>query len=134
MALSMSVQGSFLTASPRRARPFWVRCSVDSSHKTGEVASTLRFNIEGLGGLEVDEKDEVGWLQYWQVTGLLAVENPANVVTGLAITVSNIRPVADQSTGINEFTRNVDCWHGVAGRYPHELVTFAEQKRVGADD
>src|SRR6516164_2822852 len=37
--------GSFLTVSPRRARPVEVRCSFDSGREQGNSASTVRIDI-----------------------------------------------------------------------------------------
>src|SRR5262245_27879692 len=85
-------------------KTLWVCCAAGSSthiaslfdHLVGEREQRWRqFNAERLGGPEVDEKHEVGRLQHRQVAGLFAVENPAHIGAGLAIAVSDVRPITD---------------------------------------
>jgi hypothetical protein len=44
-----------------------------------------------LGGLEIDDEFESAWQHDRQVAGLLALENPAGVIVGLAKCIRSAR-------------------------------------------
>jgi hypothetical protein len=69
-----------------------------------------RWNCEaeGFRSLEVDDQLKLSRSQDWQVGGLLALENPTGVDTGLAIGVGNARSVADETAGCCELPKLVE--------------------------
>src|SRR5262249_60651155 len=68
-----------------------------------------------LGGLDVDDKVEFGWLEYWQVTWLLTLKDAADVNASLLVRVSETNPVAHQAARCGELAHLIDCWNGIAG-------------------
>ena len=59
-----------------------------------------KVEAERLGSLEIDDEFELGRLQHRKVGRLVALENSANVDTGLAIRIYNAGAVADQTAGL----------------------------------
>jgi hypothetical protein len=64
------------------------------------------LQADRLGGLEIDDQIEFGWLQYRQVGGLLALEDAANINAGLTVAIGKQSPVAHQhaATGGRAFS------------------------------
>jgi hypothetical protein len=60
------------------------------------------FDAQRPGGLEINHQLELGWLQYWQIGGLGALENAASVGTRLAIHLGQTISIADEpaSSGV----------------------------------
>ena len=92
---------------PRRRRAAEQRDELAPLHS---ITSSARASSDGgmveaerLGGLEVDDQLELGRLHHRQVGGLFALENPADVDAGLAISSGMIGSVAHQAAGIGEF-------------------------------
>src|SRR5215212_8769992 len=76
--------------SPTSARLF--------NYLVGEREDLVRnFDAERLGGLEVKHQLEFGGLHDRQIGGLLALENPGGVNTGLAVSIGYAGPVAHQA-------------------------------------
>jgi hypothetical protein len=59
-------------------------------------------DAERLSDLEVERQKNVRRLQYWQVGGRLAAENPTGVDARLAIPVKSIRDVGHKTAGFKK--------------------------------
>ena len=90
---------------------------------------------ERLRGLEVDDELELCGLQHGKVSGLLALENPADISSGLPKRINNAGAVTHEAAGFGIFARRYRSpgSHGVppAGR---KLQPAAGQKNGSAAD
>jgi len=66
------------------------------------------FEAERLGGLEVDDEVEDGWLHDREVRWLLALENASRVKTQLTICSGYVNSVADQASINGELPISID--------------------------
>src|SRR5262249_48738427 len=97
-----------------------------ASHLIGNGEQPCRkTEAEYSGGLEVDHELELGRLYDRKVGGLLALENPAGVHTGLAICVGDACSVAHQTA---DFGRNRS--QAPYGRPPALVTTDAIARRA----
>src|ERR1700722_11913508 len=62
-------------------------------------------DAQRLRGLEVDGEREFGRLHDWQVTGILTLEDAADIDAHLAVTVHWIGAVADESAGFDRLAQ-----------------------------
>src|ERR1700738_4742833 len=58
---------------------------------------------ERLGGLEIHDQLECGWLLHRQIGGLSTFEDLSDVSTDIAIGVGQVRSIADQAAGRGVF-------------------------------
>ena len=82
-----------------------------------------RSRPSAFGGLEVDDKLELGRLHDRQVGRFSAFENAANIDANLTLRVQVARPIADQSSDIDVEAPRIDRGDGVAGRQLRQLHT-----------
>jgi hypothetical protein len=80
---------------------------------------------ERLGGLEIDDQLECGWLLDRQIRELLALEDPSGVNAELATDSLETRCIADQAADRGELAKPVDRRNGMACRQRHELLAPA---------
>jgi hypothetical protein len=69
-------------------------CSLDHLVGAGDERRR-KLEAKCLSCLKVHNKIELDRLQYWQITGFLALEDAASVNANLSIGVSNARPITD---------------------------------------
>src|SRR5690349_6585942 len=62
-----------------------------------------QLKAERLGGLEVDDHLELGWLLNWKIGRLRTPQNLVNVISGAPKQVSNIWPIGDEPAGYHKF-------------------------------
>src|SRR6266576_458033 len=60
------------------------------------------FDTKRLGGLEVDDKLELGRILHRQIGGLLAPKDAIDVARHAPVRIDRIRPVGDQTSGRNK--------------------------------
>src|SRR6266480_7595490 len=92
------------------------------------------LDSERLGGLEVDDQLILGRCLHWQVGRLLALEDAIGVAGGSPVRVYLVRPVADQSSGIDVDAERIDRWQTVAGRRSNNLLPMRHRQRGRQDD
>src|SRR5262245_21418323 len=92
-----------------------------------------KAEAEYLGGVEVDHELELGRLHDRQIGGLLALENPASVDTGLAICVGKARSVAHQTASFHILAPGIDRRHLMVRRQRNELYATVEEQQGGTD-
>src|SRR6516164_5361667 len=92
-----------------------------------------KAEAEYLGGVEVDHELELGRLHDRQIGGLLALENPASVDTGLAICVGKARSVAHQAANFRILAPGIDRRHLMVRRQRNELYATVEEQQGGTD-
>ena len=63
---------------------------------------------ERLGGSEIEDQVELGWLQDRQIGGLFALKDLADVAAGLAIRIRKVGSIARQSAGCGVLAQIVD--------------------------
>jgi hypothetical protein len=85
------------------AAPFYLRSFVGADKHRCRDSDAKR-----LGRLEVDEQLNFCRLLHWQVSGLLAVENPASINPGLTVRIEDAASVAQQPAGGGELAPFVD--------------------------
>ena len=66
------------------------------------------------------------------VGGLLALENPAGVYTGLAICVGDDCSVAHQPANFGKLAQEIDRRHPMVGRQRNELYATVVEERGGS--
>ena len=82
---------------------------------------------------QVDDQFELGRQYDGQVARLLALENSAGVVAGLAIGIRSAGAVADQAAGFGLLAICVDCRHGKTCGQRNKLVAVIEEQGIGGD-
>src|SRR6266550_332213 len=89
---------------------------------------------ERIGGLEIDDQLELDGLHHRQITWQHALEDAANIASGLLVHGGRIGAVADQSASIDEFALKIHGRNAVARRQRHELLASAGEQAVGTYD
>src|SRR5262245_58414152 len=72
----------------------------------GEIRRHL--DAERLGGPEIDDELKFGRLHHWQVSGLLAPQNPPSVNASMGVAIADACAVAHQAARQRVFTLLVD--------------------------
>jgi hypothetical protein len=65
---------------------------------------------------------------------LFAIENPAGIISHLAITIGNVVSVAQEPAGLNKFAPRVDCRHAMTGSKRSNLLRSGDKERRGSDE
>src|SRR5262245_17212057 len=94
-------------------------------HLIGERQEFWRkLDTERLGGLQINDQLEFGWLLDGQLAGMSAFEHLAREYPGLAIDLGNAGAVAQQASFRGELAQRTDRWHARLcrqGRHPLHL-------------
>ena len=69
-----------------------------------------------------------------QVAGLFALENPADIHAGAAISIRLAWSVADQAANLSVLALIIDGRQGMPARQRHELPALAEEEWTSADE
>src|SRR5215468_8272620 len=101
---------------------------VSAQQKRGWHCDAKRF-----GGPEIDHQLEFGGLHHWQVGGPLALENPADVDSDLAIDVRKAGSITQQPARSSILTAFIDGGNRVARGEDDELNAAIVEKRIGSD-
>ncbi len=91
------------------------------------------LDAERLGGLEVDDELKFSQLHHRQVSGLLALQNPASVDASLAIAMADLGAVAHQAASQRVFTLLIDGRNRVPRRQRDDFVVLAIEERFAAE-
>ena len=91
------------------------------------------FKAKRLGGLEIDDELKLGWLLHWQISGLLASDDPGNIGPGSAMGVHGAGAIAHQAAIRDEAARVINGGQRSSGDQRNDLSAPEEQCRVGAD-
>src|SRR5262249_22080935 len=86
-----------------------------------------------LGGLEIDDKLELGWQLHRQVGGLLALENATRISTYKPVSVRKTATVAHHATIRRKLAILVDCRNLVLDRQGGELFAPAVEEIIWTD-
>jgi hypothetical protein len=71
---------------------------VSLDHLVGRCQQRFRDGeAEGLGGFEVDDKIEFGWLHHRQIDWFLAFENAPRIDASLVVRIAEVAAIADQA-------------------------------------
>src|SRR5262245_61271187 len=86
-------------------------------HLIGGIQEPFRNRqTECLSGLEIDVQLDFSGLLHRQVGGFVAFENPAGIDASEAVCLSNVRSVAQQTSGHSELAIRGNRWHDVTNR------------------
>jgi hypothetical protein len=85
-------------------------------------------------GLKVDDQFEFRWLENRQIGGSGALENPADVHSGLAIGIRNAGAIAHQAADGGELAPLVDRGNRMARRQRDEFLALAVEEGIAADN
>src|SRR5262249_2330856 len=92
------------------------------------------FEVERLGGLEVDDQLELGWLLDRQLGRFRATENLADIGASLTIGIREARSVARQAAGCDVLAGIVDRWQRMARGQCDEVSALTLEERIVADE
>src|SRR5262245_65069807 len=90
------------------------------------------INAQRLCGLEVDDEIELGWLYHRKVASLLALEDAADIDTGLAVRVDRIGTIAHQYAGFDNLSISADRRRHIAKRQCCNLATPAVEECIAS--
>src|SRR5919201_689181 len=85
-------------------------------------------------GLEIDDQLEFGRLYDRQIRWLFPFENPSHIDPALTIAVRKTRTVAEQSARGDEFSLEINHWHGVPCRKGDKLIPSGAIERILTED
>src|ERR1051325_11452546 len=88
----------------------------------------MKFNAERLSRLEIDAELEFGRLDDGQVSGLLALENPSDINTGLTIGIRLACSIAHQTAGNGEIPQGIARRQRMTSRQRYELFAIGEHE------
>ena len=77
---------------------------------------------ERLCGLQIDDQLKFGRLLDWQVARLFALEDAADIDSGLVVRKIDAGSVAHKATSRDEFAKWVDRWHSKTGCQRDKLI------------
>src|SRR2546423_15085539 len=106
--------------------------SITSSARASSVVGTSRPSALAVPTLT--DEFELRGLQDWEVCWLFALENPARINAGFAISVCNVGSVAQETASRDELTIMIDCRNGVAFGPRDQLLPPPVQERIGRDN
>src|SRR5688572_2311383 len=89
---------------------------------------------KGLCCPKIDEQLELRRLNDGQFGRLRTFENSGDVDANLTVGVGDVRAIAQQASGRDEFAEAVNCRNGVAGGEADELTAVRDEKWIGRYD
>ena len=104
-------------------------------HLVGECEQRGRnFDADCLCSGKVDDQIEFSPEFDRQVAGLFALENPADVDTGAAISIRLTWSVADQAANLSVLALIIHRRQGMPGREHHELPALTAEIYTAGDE
>jgi hypothetical protein len=97
------------------------------------ISGQQRFwdgEAERLGGLEVDDQFEFGWLHNRQIGGLLPLENSTDIDAALTTHFLEVRPVADQAARVGRHYSSQTGIDAVINLRARHKITLADVERI----
>jgi hypothetical protein len=91
------------------------------------------LKAERLRGLHVQDELEFGRLQHRQIGWSRTVENKADIMSDLAIPISKIGAVTQETAGLDLLTEGVDRGQRIARRQDGKLNASGPKRRVVRD-
>jgi hypothetical protein len=88
----------------------------------------------GLRRPDIDHQLELGRLQHRQVGGFLAPQNATHIDAGQAMRVREIRPVAQQTSGLGQLTPIIDRRNPETCCDLRQPTARVEKERIGSDE
>src|SRR5262249_38102694 len=129
------LMGSAIAEVAERSPSLQSRCAASFDHLVcARVQRWRHVEAERPGGLEIDHEVEPGRIDDRHVSWLFALENPARINAGLAISVRNAGSVAHETASGDELTIMIECRNGVAFRQRDQLLAPHIKERIGGDN
>src|SRR6516165_2084771 len=117
------------TYAPQQKTPLFDHLVGAQQERLGE------FQPKRLGGPNIDHQFDFRRLQHWQVGGLFAFEDAADIAASLTNLVRNVPAVAHQAASPNHVTEAITCRNRVTRCQRHELLAGgAAKKRIVANN
>jgi hypothetical protein len=113
-----------------------MHCSINSSFDNlvgGYLQGEWNSQAEHLCGLEVDHQFKLSWLNYWQIGGSFALENPAYIVANLTIQIGQAVSITHQASSRREAAKVVDRRYPRMNRQRDNLIALVSEKLIRAN-
>jgi hypothetical protein len=104
-------------------------------HLVGDREQSRRKpNAKRFCGSKIDDQFEFGRLNYWQVPGLLALEDTAGIDAGLVVRLGETGSVTHKTVSRDDLASFIHCWNRLTRRQRHNLIGPTVKKSIWADD
>src|SRR4029079_3250959 len=87
-----------------------------------------------LGGLQVDDKIEFGWLQNWKFAGFFTLKDSSGVIACLPIPISDAVAVADQAPCKSVLSKVIHVGQTILCRERNDMITSRIKVWIGGNE